>query len=281
MKALKIVMTAGIVSLAAVAFAQSEAPLDGVYKKEHIKESKVTKYASLREADILYSKRVWRKIDLREKINLPFTYPKSKLIDVLMDAVIAGELPAYSPEPGPAGSNDDGDEFKVPMTPEEVAAIGARTDTIDVEDPITGESRKEITSSTLNRDDVIAYRIKEDWVFDKQRSIFEPRIIGIAPIILLKNSAGEVMGEKALFWIHFEQARQVLTNAEVFNRFNDGQRFSFDDLFVQRMFNSYIIKESNVYNRRIQDYVTGIDALMEAQRIKDELILYEHDLWEF
>lgn len=279
MKALKIVITGCLASLTAACFAQTEPPLDGVYQKVHIAESKVTRYASLREADVMYSKRIWRKIDLREKINLPLSYPKSKLIDVIMDAVIAGELPAYSPVS--SGPQDDGDEFKVPMTPEEVAAIGARTDTIDVEDPITGEVRKEITNTTLNRDDVVAYRIKEDWVFDKQRSIFEPRIIGIAPIILLRNSTGEVMGETPIFWVHFEQARQVLANAEVFNRFNDGQRFSFDDLFVQRMFNSYIIKESNVYNRRIQDYVTGLDALQEAQRVKDELILYEHDLWEF
>ena len=35
---------------------------------------------------------------------------------------------------------------------------------------------------------------------------------------------------------------------------NDTERRTFDDVFHKRMFNSYIIKESNVYNRRIEDY---------------------------
>jgi hypothetical protein len=44
-------------------------PLDGYYKKTNILSAKVTPYANLREADVAFAKRVWREIDLREKMN--------------------------------------------------------------------------------------------------------------------------------------------------------------------------------------------------------------------
>jgi hypothetical protein len=68
---------------------------------------------------------------------------------------------------------------------------------------------------------------------------------------------------------------------QVFNRSNDAERRSFDDIFLKRFFSSYITKESNVYDRRIEDYKTGLDALLEAQKIKEDMINFEHDLWEY
>jgi gliding motility associated protien GldN len=261
-----------------VSFAQTEPPLDGVYQKSNVKTASVTSYAPLREADVMWAKRVWRVIDLREKQNLPMTYPRAKLIDVIMDAVLAGELTAYNPNP--SGPKDFGDEFKVPMTPEEVAAIGAGSDTLDVEQ-LDGTFTKEISTRTLNRDDIVAYRLKEEWFFDKQRSIYEPRIIGVAPVYIMRNSSGEEVGKAALFWIYFNDARKILAQAEVFNRQNDAGRLSYDDFFVQRLFSSYITKWSNEKDYRIEDYATGMDALIEANRIKLELFNKEHDLWEY
>jgi gliding motility associated protien GldN len=261
-----------------ISFAQTEPPLDGVYQKNNVRTASVTAYAPLREADVLYTKRVWRVIDLKEKQNLPMTYPRAKLIDVVMDAVLAGELTAYNPNP--TGPKDFGDEFKVPMTPEEVAQIGARSDTIPVEQ-LDGTIIDEVTTTTMNRDDVVEFRIKEEWIFDKQRSIFEPRIIGIAPIYIYRNTSGEEVARGPIFWIYFNEARKVLAQAEVFNRQNDAMRMSYDDFFVQRLFSSYIIKWSNEKDQRIQDYVTGMDALIEANRIKQELFKWEHDLWEY
>jgi hypothetical protein len=48
-----------------------------------------------------------------------------------------------------------------------------------------------------------------------------------------------------------------------------------------RFFSSYIYKESNVHDRRLQDYVQGVDLLMEADRIRMEIFNREHDLWEY
>ena len=58
-------------------------------------------------------------------------------------------------------------------------------------------------------------------------------------------------------------------------------RLSYDEIFWKRLFNSYIYKEENVYDRRISQYATGVDALLEAERIKIEMQSFEEDLWEY
>jgi gliding motility associated protien GldN len=93
---------------------------------------------------------------------------------------------------------------------------------------------------------------------------------------------GESLGDQTLFWVYFPEAREVLVNAPVFNRMNDAQRVSFDDLFLRRMFNSYIYKESNVYDRQINEYIEyTLDQLLEAERIKNDIRNYELDIWEY
>jgi gliding motility associated protien GldN len=88
--------------------------------------------------------------------------------------------------------------------------------------------------------------------------------------------------KKPLFWIRYDEVRDLLSKKEVFNPNNDAQRMSYDDLFMQRRFDSYIVAESNVLNDRfIVDYTSGKDAMFEAERIKKELFTFEHDLWEF
>lgn len=258
--------------------------LDGVYVKEHNPTRKVMEYAFLREADVLWAKRVWEVIDLKQKINLPLRFPREgdtkdrkSLIEILMNAIDEGPLTAYS-------TTDD--EFTTPMTLEEFKKIGgAGMDTIQITDPEPPYlTRDSAVQRTFSRDKVIAYRIKEEWFFDKQRSIMECRIIGIAPLMLAEDEYGNVREgniQKPLFWIYYPEARKLLANAEAFNRENDTERRTFDDVFHKRMFNSYIIKESNVYNRRIEDYKTGLDALLEAERIKSEIINLEHDMWEY
>ncbi|MFT4545230.1 MAG: hypothetical protein ACI9EQ_001701, partial [Bacteroidia bacterium] len=49
--------------------------LDGVYVKEHYPTRKVIPYTHLREADVMWATRIWRKLDLREKINHPLYFP--------------------------------------------------------------------------------------------------------------------------------------------------------------------------------------------------------------
>ena len=107
----------------------------------------------------------------------------------------------------------------------------------------------------------------------------ESRIVGICPLAQKISEGGEVIGERPLFWIYFPDARPFLARSAAFNFHNDAERMSYDELFVKRRFASYVYKESNVYNRSIAEYKSGLDALIESEGIKEDIFKYEDNLW--
>jgi gliding motility associated protien GldN len=258
--------------------------LDGAYIKEHTKTKKIIQFPHLREADVMWSTRVWRVIDLKEKINQPLYYPlneindRKSLFQVIRDALIVdGSITAYDP-----GVTLD-DEFNVPMLISEVQEVLSATDTVYVDDPDNWDNQiMVIQQNDITPDLIERYQIKEDWYFDKQRSELYVRIIGLSPQIAALTADGERTGAyRTLFWLYFPECRYVFSNWDVYNRSNDSERRSFDDVFMKRQFSSYIYKEQNVYDRVIVEYATGIDALLESERIKEDIFLLEHDLWSF
>lgn len=254
-------------------------PLDGFYKKTDVQNATPTPYPNLREADALFSKTIWQEIDLREKMNQYMLSPQSRLIDVIMDAIAAGELTAYDPTP----TKDDpgGDKFSAVLTPAQAKARMADSVMVDKVDKATGDKiGAEMKAGEFNPDSVVRFRIKEYWLFDKQRSIFEPRIIGIAPMIKLKVGGVDLDYQPA-FWLYMPEARQVLATKEVAMRHNDATSLTYDQVFLKRIFHSYIVKESNEKDERIKDYAQGIDRLYEAEKIKKSLMDWEINLWQY
>jgi gliding motility associated protien GldN len=253
-------------------------PIDGYYKKTDLMNAKVTPYAHLRELDVMFSKRIWREIDLRDKQNMIFASPKGRLIDIIYKAVIAGELTAYDA----TVTKDDvnGDEFSTVLKPEEAMAKFADSVLVPLFDTEGNQTGTQMKPGEFNPDSIVRFRIKEDWIFDKQRSVYEPRIIGIAPMIKVQ-AAGQMLDDQPAFWIYFPEVRQILVTQEVVNRRNDATGLSYDDVFMKRLFASYIVKESNPEDLRIKDYALGIDRLHESERIKKELMNREHDMWSY
>lgn len=258
-----------------------ERPLDGYYKKNNIFSARVTPYPNVRENDVVFSKRVWREIDVREKMNQYLASPKRRLIDVLLDAIVAGELTAYDPTPG---KKDDvgGDEFSTPLTGAQARGrLASDSSVVEKRDKDNNVISSQMVAGEFNPDSVLKFRIKEDWIFDKQRSVFEPRIIGIAPLIKPKGAGSLDIDFQPAFWVYFPDARAVLATKEVISRNNDATGLSFDDVFMKRIFTSYIVKESNDKDERIKDYAQGIDRLYESERIKKELMDWELNLWQY
>jgi gliding motility associated protien GldN len=255
--------------------------LDKPWIKENTPTRRVVPYTHVREADVMWHRRVWRQIDLREKINHPLYFPISPIEDrksmyqVMKDAIAEGTITAYS---------TDNDEFTVPLTKAEADGLMGYKD-VKVQydeygDEIEGSADTIIEPYTS--EDIVAYRLKEDWFFDRERSIMDVRIIGICPVRNEFDRETEAFkGAVEMFWIYFPEARYVFANADVFNRQNDAERRTFDDIFWKRMFNSYIFKRSNVYDRNNRAYLKGIDLLLEADQIKDDIFNMEHDLWHF
>lgn len=257
-----------------------DTPPDRVWDKEHVQDRVPVPYAPLRRADVFWAKRIWRVIDLREKINHPLYYPfketngRINMITVLLRGLKENTLTAYD-------AADD--EFKSPLTAEEVLKKLEKVDTLrDRMDPFTGALLPDTVIFTpFDAGSVMQFRIKEDWFFDRQRSVLDVRILGICPLRDEYDNDGNLKGTRADFWIYFPESRQMLVKYEVFNRFNDGQRLSYDDWFFKRLFGSYVVKESNVYDRYINIYALGLDGLLESERIENDIFVFEHDLWEF
>lgn len=296
--------------------AAEEPPVDGYYVKSDILDREVVPYSNIRPTDVAYVKRIWREFDVREKMNSIYASPKSRLIDVIMEAVLAGELTAY--DPTPTEEDPTGDSFKTRLAPDQVLGrFGSDSTLVEEYDEDGNVISSHFEASAFNPDDVVRFRIKEDWIFDKQRSVFEPRIIGIAPLVTPKideitgggttdmfgGTADDFAGVDSLdipgldtgsdasaiaadaypaFWIYFPEARHILVNKEVTSRHNDATGLSYDDLFVKRLFSSYIVKQSNPEDLRIRDYIAnGEDRLYEAERIKKSLVDFEQDLWSY
>ena len=265
--------------------AQSSNVLDGAYIKETNITKRVIPYPDLREADVMYKRRIWQEIDLRQKFNHPFYFPidpindRQNLFDVIREALLTeGTLVAYSA--GPLGEND---EFTLPLTPDSIRKILYPITLVKdfAEDGLTVLGTKELTSE-LSSDVVTRYRLKEDWIWDRQRSERYVRIIGIAPMIeKFDEDSGNSLGFSPLFWLYYPECRHVFARNEAYNMFNDAQRRTYEDLFQKRYFSSYIVKEDNSFNRTISSYARGLEALAESERISQELFNLEHDIWHY
>lgn len=276
--------------------AEDNLPIDGLFERKHVKNRKPIPYPSIREADVLWSKKVWRIVDLREKMNLPLYYPTTpmdgrySLIDLLLKGVVGddpndgrlGELTAYSP--------DFNDEFKVVMDDEGeiLKRLGAGPKTVMVTQADGTQVEQEVVQGPRTHE-VKQVMVKEIWYFDRNYSRLDVRILGLCPIREyvdedFEGAEGVEGGvlKQMVFWIYFPEARELLAQHEVFNPRNDTQRRSFDDIFIKRYFGSYIAQEANVYdNRGIQDYTVGKEAILESKRIENEIFQWEQDLWEF
>ncbi|MEJ5316107.1 MAG: gliding motility protein GldN [Tenuifilum sp.] len=261
---------------------------DGFYTRETTPARVPIPYQFVRESDVLWSKRVWRIIDLRQKMNYPLYYPtelmqdRESLVQRLVRAIKYNEINAYDPID---------DEFTTRLSYEQVVKQLGAEDREQTQLDENGQEVKVIVKGQIRWGDVKELLVKEDWFFDKQRSVMEVRIIGICPILhrmdYRKTGSDEeqegTLSRIQTFWIYFPEARSVLANTDAYNNFNDAQRITYDDLFWKRNFDSYIIRISNVWdNRAIYEYTfTGLQTLLESERIKTELFNFEHDLWEY
>lgn len=255
--------------------------LDGIYVKEHVPARKQVPYKFLREADVMWTKRIWRIIDLNEKINHPLYYPTSRigdrmsLIDLMLWGINTEGITPYATED---------DRFTQPITRSQIETkFGAGPQTISYMDE-NGEEVTRTIENEINSSQVKQYILKEDWFFDRQHSIMDVRIIGLCPVRFYTKSdeadAEQLMSK--VFWIYFPEARRIFANHEVFNEYNDAERRTFDDLFFKRKFNSYIIQETNVHDDRgIDKYTLGVQSLLEGERLKKLINDYEQDLWNY
>lgn len=264
--------------------------LDGFYTKQINKKAKKPfVYPYVREDDVAWEHRIWRTVDFREKMNQVFYYPQERnnasegsngivnLFNLIDKAGKEGVIKVYAD-----------DEFKQEKAWDSCLMAGTRHIQMSKEDPnLDGEliQYDSTIARTIENGDVKALRIKEDWFVDKKRSVQDVRIIGICLIstVVTDVDGTEQVQAYPLGWIRFNdpEVRNLFANAEVYNPYNDAIRLTFDDVFQKRLFTSYVTRETNRFERKIDDYVTGMDALAESERIEAEVLEVEQSMWEY
>jgi len=253
---------------------------DGIYDKENSTNRRFIPYTHLREGDVNWEKRVWRKLDMREKQNQQLYYPteavtsRISLMQLILKYVLSGQIIAFVDE-----------EF---LQPYELSAIRNKIviqgDTVDVEEFLPDGSsvnvrKPGVVDSTWIYGNFTELELKEDWFFDKQKSVLEVRILAMGFNALKPGK--EDLGPFNMFYTYFPACRPFFAKHEVYNAKNDAERRTFEDIFWKRQFSSVATKETNVYDRTIERYSKGIDALLESDRIKNDIFRWEHDLWHF
>ena len=243
-------------------------------RQEIMVEKKLSPLPEIREEYVMWKKTIIREIDFRQKINQAFYYPVNptedwrNLITVLYDGILQGTITPYRVE-------NNIDDMVTPLTRDDFEKENTKIG----DPPVIMKDGVEVANEIVFKDrmiNVTRLRIKEDWYFDKHLSQFLVRIIALGPIVVDEDGLSQTC------WIPYDdQTRKVLSEAFVANRKNGAERRTFEEILTKRVFDSYIVKEENMYDRYINSYAMNIDALYESERIKNEMFDYEQSLWEY
>lgn len=257
-------------------------------------------YGYIDEKDVGKSMVVWEIIDLNDKINQPI-YKNSdgivsqnkSLFQVLYDAIIAGKITEVY----------DDEMFETRLAPEDIpnrvryeSLSDAGVEKINEQGkPLSDAQVKEYTDiHEVKSENVKLIKIKGMWYIDKRDAQMKYRLLGIAAMGKDPSMMGQVGPDGMpiesddmyidLFWVYYPNAREVLSNAVVFNNRNLSSDITFDDILNARRFSSIIYKSgTGLGSGTISDYIPG-DAeqqLEESDRIKDQILQMENDMWNY
>ena len=262
---------------------------DDAIERNLVKDRTPLAYEHIREDDAVYRQRLWREIDVHEKMNLPFVYKadgdngNQRFVNILLNAIKSGEITAFNAQVD--------DRFTTPMTLKEIAELLVGKPHIEqvpnwAEDPTgaKGLMKDTVITEVYNPDIVERFWIKEDVIFDKESSRMYTRILGIAPVKTIRNQDGSFRDVSPIFWVYYPELRPLLAKYEAYNGKNYGARLSWEELFESRMFSSRIIKSTieNPYDLFVKNYIkVPILRLLEGENIKEKIFNYEQDLWSY
>lgn len=264
---------------------------DGYISSEVSVPDTVVPYSKIEDGDKAYVKRVWREIDLRDRGNSILASPKVNLVGVIFAALNNGELDMYAADDEsfkgqPISQAKGNNPNAVNSSAADTAFLGVNPNTNEI-----NRANSEFFAASFTK-----IRIKEDWVLDIKRGVFEPRIVGIAPVrtdikTQVDNNGNPVVdslnnGKTELSivagWFNFDDLREILVKTKIANNGNDNSGINFDDVFVRRLFYSNITKWSNAADNRLEDYIANSkERLIESEKFKKILSDFEQGLWEY
>ena len=243
-------------------------------------------YENLREDDAMFRHKIWREIDTREKMNLPFRYSadddngNQRFISILFKAIQDSAVTVFDVVD---------DRFTTPMTKADVVGkLSGEPVIVPIYDSNGIVTRYDTTVKDIVLDSFYKFRVKEEVIFDKESSRLFWRILGIAPVMNVYTAqTNQYVGTQELFWVYYPDMRPIFAKYEVYNGKNFGARMSWEELFEGRMFYGRIVKSTidNPYDKFIDQYPglkdKNILQLLEGENIKEKIFNYEQDLWSY
>lgn len=248
--------------------------VDGHYRETNLRGAKPFAFPKENKNNIKFYKRIWREIDLTDSSNKIFAMPGETLIALILDAIKHKKLIAYTDQ-----------TFRKQMTYQKVMkSLSSDSSLVPILDSITGDNIGfRSVYNEFNPDSLLKYELKEDIYFDKTRGRVITQVVGISPVLKLKNSVGEYIGDTHPFWLYYPQCRNLFAAREVVDPQRDIYNESYDDMFVQRRYVARIIKESNPADLSIKDKYPGDFERQkkESERIEREIQNYKKNLWKY
>jgi len=281
--------------LAGFVFSQESEEVDDGYNKFSSK--------GIHMSDIMWQKSVLRAVDLREKQNEPLMSNGREMPKILIDAVKAGVITAYKSDSLSDGAPLTKEEFlkniqipstEIELTDEEKEFAANEDSDDDWGDEEGGDEEGEESSDEASSGveyffakQLYQMQIKEDMIFDKQRSVMYYDIIGLGMFVPADNPDNIKGIELPIAWFSFKELNEKVfkdnPDAIWYNPYNDAEHRSLSDAFELRLFSSYIIKVSNPADEYIVDIYGGNPrtGIMASEWKAYELLEFEHNLWEF
>ena len=251
-------------------------------------------YPVVKQNDVMWSVMIWREMDLREKRNQALYFPTEpqglyrNLAQVILDAIDLDNpdnedaLPVYTSE-----------DCNIRVERSEIKNALVNTKKVLTYDPDTGDPTGEANiDEPFTAAQIMYYRLKEVWFFDKNRGELSVRILSIEPFFEYERDGGsgsneeDVVSQKIkrrLGYIKYEELRPFLAKQVYYTPRNTALQVTFDDVLTwKRYFSSYVIAESNPQNREIQDYKKNPrDQRLDSERILNQIRNFESELWEY
>lgn len=272
------------------------------------------------EADVHYRARLWRRMDLNEKMNQPFFSVNNEISKFLIEWVKAGVLTPYSndslqtklsptaffenmkmEESGGTGELSEAERAAgfggAVATDEKKDGKSAGTD--DGWGTSGGAKATATPAAAAVKDDFdnkpvasgVSYyfpkelsviEIKEDAVIDRKRSRLYFDIQALTLIIpASKTKAGF---DKPVASFRYKDVYKLFrsnSNCIWYNSENETQHKNMADAFDLRLFQARIIKKGNAENKFLTDLYSGEkEGLLMSQMLEYKLLELEHDMWE-
>ena len=261
-----------------------------------------------RKDDIVWARLTYRIIDLRYKQNFQLYFPEKhddpkykSLFRIILQAVQEGmdiydaKIQAHEPFP-PLFTEEAKIKRRDLAMQNKMCFVAKAADGTDAElddeesyllyyDSVQNAMIFNPARYNLYVRNQYKYLIQEVIFFDKHTSRLHRQLIAIAPLQPEYASSTDPMlflRQSVKFWILYKDLRPYLASNYMIPSQNEVKRVTFDDFFQKRLYTSYLVGETNIYNRMILDYAKDeVTAKKEQIRIETELLNFEQDLWEY